>query len=75
MGIDAEEIYRNVLIYNRLENGSIILMHNNGEHTAEALGLIIPALREKGYEFVKVSDLINAVPIYRFKLKKMQRNR
>lgn len=75
MGIDAEEIYRNILIYNRLENGSIILMHNNGEHTAEALELIIPALREKGYEFVKVSDLINAVPIYRYKFKKIQRNR
>ena len=37
--------------------------------------LMLGILREKGYEFVKVSVLINAVPIYRFKLKKMQRNR
>ncbi|MFG1396813.1 polysaccharide deacetylase family protein [Roseixanthobacter pseudopolyaromaticivorans] len=42
--------------------GSIVLMHANGrgKHTAEALKLLIPALRAKGYGFVTVSDLIAA---------------
>ena len=40
------------------KEGSIILMHNDGEHTVEALPLIILGLKTKGYEFVFVSDLL-----------------
>lgn len=42
--------------------GSIVVLHANGRgyHTAEALPLVIPALRAKGFEFVTVSELIAA---------------
>ena len=58
--ISAEEVCRNV---------AIVLMHNNREHTVVILDLIILALKEKGYELVKVSELLNTVPIYKRKLK------
>lgn len=41
-----------------LENGSIILMHNGTENTANSLDMIITNIKNKGYEIVKVSDLI-----------------
>lgn len=56
-GITAEEIFRNVIGNELLRNGAIILLHTTGRHTVEALDLIIPALREKGYTMVKVSEL------------------
>lgn len=42
--------------------GSIIIGHANGRgyHTAEALPLAIPKLRENGFEFVTVSELLAA---------------
>jgi len=42
--------------------GSIVLMHANGrgKHTAEALKILIPALRAKGYRFATVSQLLAA---------------
>jgi len=42
--------------------GSIVLMHANGRghHTSEALPLVIPQLRAKGYQFVTVSELLAA---------------
>lgn len=42
----------------KLENGSIILMHNGTENTALSLDKIIVSIKEKGYELVTVSDLI-----------------
>jgi len=42
----------------KLENGSIILMHNGTENTANSLDMIITNIKSKGYELVKVSDLI-----------------
>ena len=38
--------------------GEIILMHNNGSHTAEALERLIPKLKDKGYQIVPLSELI-----------------
>jgi len=49
------------MVLRNIESGDIILFHDaiSGEsHTAEALEIIIPALKEKGYKFVKVSELI-----------------
>ena len=40
------------------KRGSIILCHNNGLHTAEALPIIIDALHAKGFEFVPIGELI-----------------
>lgn len=42
----------------KLENGSIILMHNGTENTANSLNMIITNIKEKGYEVVPVSQLI-----------------
>lgn len=39
-------------------NGSIVLMHNDGKHTLEALPAIIDGLRAKGFTFKTVGDLI-----------------
>ncbi|MFA5928187.1 MAG: polysaccharide deacetylase family protein [Candidatus Margulisiibacteriota bacterium] len=40
-------------------NGDIILMHNGGGPTTEALPKIIMGLRQAGFEFVTVSQLLN----------------
>ena len=45
-------------ITSRTSAGSIILCHNNGLHTAEALPVIFDALRAKGFEFVPIGELI-----------------
>lgn len=39
-------------------NGSIVLMHNDGKYTAAALPLVIAALKNKGFSFVTVSEMI-----------------
>ena len=54
-----EQIYRNVIENNRLENGTIIRMNRSGKRTPDALELILPELKRKGYEVVSVSDLLD----------------
>ena len=44
--------------HKHLGNGSIILCHNGAKYTAEALDTLITSLKDKGYELVKISDLI-----------------
>jgi peptidoglycan/xylan/chitin deacetylase (PgdA/CDA1 family) len=53
------------LVTERVQNGSIVLMHANGHgwHTAEALPAIIEYLRGQGYCLVTVSQLIGLKPI------------
>jgi len=59
----AENILR--LVQERVQNGSIIVMHGNGRgwHTAEALPWMIEYLREEGYCLVTVSQLIGLEPL------------
>ena len=45
-------------VVNGTKNGSIILCHNNGLHTAEALPIIFSTLKNKGFTFVPISELI-----------------
>ena len=45
-------------VINGVKNGSIILMHNNGLHTAEAVPIIIATLKNRGYTFVPIGELI-----------------
>ncbi|MBO5481475.1 MAG: polysaccharide deacetylase family protein [Clostridia bacterium] len=45
-------------IVNGAKNGSIILCHNNGLHTAEALPMIFSTLKNRGFEFVPIGELI-----------------
>ena len=54
--LSAVEIGTRVI--NGAKNGSIILCHNNGLHTAEALPMIFATLKNKGYEFVPIGELI-----------------
>jgi len=60
---DAENINR--LVRERVQNGSIVLMHANGRgwHTAEALPEMISYLRSSGYTLVTVSQLIGTDPL------------
>lgn len=51
-------------IENKVENGNIILLHdynnvrNPKSQTIQALETVIPSLKEKGYKFVTISELI-----------------
>ena len=54
--LSADEIYKRVTT--KVEAGSIVLFHNAGEHTPEALPGIIEYLLSEGYEIVPVSELL-----------------
>jgi peptidoglycan/xylan/chitin deacetylase (PgdA/CDA1 family) len=51
-------------VMSRVRPGSILIFHANGRgwHTAEALREIIPRLKEAGYQFRKVSELLKLAP-------------
>lgn len=55
---DAATIIRRVTEHKNLGNGSIILCHNGGKHTAEALDEMLTTLKQKGYQLVPISELI-----------------
>ena len=55
-GVDS--IIKTVTEHKHLGNGSIILCHNGAKYTAQALDTLITKLKEKGYTFVSVSELI-----------------
>lgn len=54
--ISANEISSRII--SKTKSGSIILCHNNAKNTPEALPVVLKTLIEKGYEFVKISELI-----------------
>lgn len=54
--LSAREIEKRVL--SRVKNGSIVLFHNQGLHTHEALPNIISALKAEGYSIVPIGELI-----------------
>lgn len=45
-------------VTSKVKNGSIVLFHNDADHTPEALPNILKCLKDDGYEFVFISDLI-----------------
>lgn len=55
-GVDS--IIDTVCNHKDLKNGSIILCHNGAKYTADALDTLITNLKEKGYTFVPLSQLI-----------------
>lgn len=55
-GITKDEIMRR--ISQKVKTGSILLFHNDTAHTAEMLADIITMLKQKGYNFLPVSELI-----------------
>ena len=54
--LTADEIASRIT--GKVQAGSIILCHNNGLHTAEALPLVLATLKNRGYEIVPVGELI-----------------
>ena len=59
-GISAKRMAK--VMIEQAKPGAILIGHANGrgKHTAEALKVIVKALREKGFEFVTVSELLKA---------------
>jgi polysaccharide deacetylase family sporulation protein PdaB len=55
-GVDS--IIKTVTEHKHLGNGSIILCHNGAKFTAQALDMLIAKLKNDGYTFVPVSELI-----------------
>ena len=45
-------------VTSKVKNGSIVLFHNDADHTPEALPIILEKLTADGYQFVKAADLI-----------------
>ena len=44
-------------VYNGLENGAIVLMHDGFENTVEAVKLLLPELKRMGYQVTSVSAM------------------
>lgn len=55
-GVDS--IIKTVTKHKHLGNGSIILCHNGAKFTAQALDTLIATLKNEGYTFVPISELI-----------------
>ena len=56
--LGAEHMYNTVINHKNLQNGSILLFHNDLPETPLALRRILDELRKQGYGFVPVSELI-----------------
>jgi len=56
---DAQHIYDHIMQHAR--HGSIVLLHDIFEATAEAMELVVPALIERGFELVTASELIEYI--------------
>ena len=54
----VESIIKTVTQHEHLGNGTIILCHNGAKYTAEALDTMITTLKDAGYSFVPLSELI-----------------
>ena len=54
--LSADEIEKRIM--SKVKNGSVILMHNGAKNTPQALEQILPKLKEKGWSFAKISELI-----------------
>lgn len=55
-GITPNEMEKRIT--DKIENGSIVLFHTGTNNTASALRQILPRLKDDGYSFVLVDDLI-----------------
>lgn len=61
-GISAADITKRVTT--KVQNGSIVLFHNAGEHTPEALPDILDYLIGEGYEIVPISSILLTCDTY-----------
>jgi peptidoglycan/xylan/chitin deacetylase (PgdA/CDA1 family) len=56
-GPTAQQIANKVVVNAR--NGSVVLMHLGGYETLDALRIMIPALRQRGFTLTSISDLLD----------------
>lgn len=61
-GISGESIAETVL--ENVGNGDIILMHTLGEHTAQALDMLIPELKNRDYKMITMSQMARDPVLY-----------
>lgn len=54
--LTAQEIYDRVM--KDISGGDIVLFHNNGLHTAEALEMVLEGLQQRGLEVIPVGELL-----------------
>ena len=52
---DKDKVVEHILSH--VQDGDIVLMHDIYQPTAEAVAELVPALQEKGYQLVTVSEL------------------
>ena len=55
-GLSAKEIFNRVVP--KAKCCDIVLFHNNSDHVLDALPLVLSALKEQGFEFVTLSELV-----------------
>ena len=55
-GLTCEQMLERIIP--KTKSGDIILFHNDTAHTSESLDKILTELKKKGFNFLKVSDLI-----------------
>ena len=54
----VDDIIERVCNHKALKSGAIILCHNGADYTADALDTLIKRIKEAGYSFVPISELI-----------------
>lgn len=55
-GLSAKEIVERVVP--KAKSGDIVLFHNNSDHVLDALPLVIMGLKNEGFRFVGLSDMV-----------------
>lgn len=55
-GISAKEITDRIVP--NAKNGDIVLFHNNSDHVLDALPIVLMGLKNKGFRFVPLSELV-----------------
>ena len=55
-GLSAAEITERVVP--KAKSGDIVLFHNNSDHVLDALPLVLMGLKNKGFRFVGLSELV-----------------
>lgn len=55
-GLSASQLAMRVL--NRVQDGSIILFHNNADHIVDGLRLVLDSLTNKGYKITSIGNLL-----------------
>ena len=58
---DAELICDTVL--KQVEDGDVIVFHDDNQKTVNALKVLLPALREKGFQFVTLTQMERYRPL------------